>query len=79
MYKSLAWRPAHSATAQHVHMNMEYGLASAFVAIEYQAVAIFFDTFVSGDLPGDKRHLASYRYIFILEVIDGRNMLFRYD
>ncbi len=75
----LARRPTQSSATQQVHMDMEYCLASTFIAVENQAVTVFIDTFVSGDLPGDKRHLASYRCIFLLEVIDGRNMLFRYD
>ena len=79
MCKSLARRPAHSATAQQVHMNMEYGLAGTLVAVEYQAVTVFIDAFISSDLPGDKRHLARYCYVLVLEVINCRNMLLRYD
>lgn len=60
-------------------MNMEYGLAGTLVAVEYQAVTVFIDAFISSDLPGDKRHLARYCYILVLEVINCRNMLLRYD
>ena len=60
-------------------MNMEYGLAGTLVAVEYQAVTVFIDAFISSDLPGDKRHLARYCYVLVLEVINCRNMLLRYD
>ena len=79
MCESLARWPAHSTAAQQVHMNMEYGLTGALVAVEDQSITVFIDTFISSDLPGDKRHLARYCYILVLEVIDCRNMLLRYD
>ena len=37
---------------------MKYSLASAFVAVENQAITVFIDTLVGSDLPGDKCHSA---------------------
>jgi len=40
-------------------MNMEYGLAGTLVAVEYQAVTVFIDAFISSDDKGNQIHPGS--------------------
>ena len=75
----LTRRPAHPATTEYMHMDMINSLASAFVAIENQAVAVLIDALVGGYLFCHQHHTAGYADIFIVEIINRRNVLFRYN
>jgi hypothetical protein len=55
-------------------MQMKNRLAGVRTCVDHQPVAGFFDSFLAGDLPANRRQVPQERFIFRPDFIQGRDM-----